>query len=68
MPLDMAMEEPNARISRPKPQDDVAERPDDKGVAAHGRCREHVCLGGVLGLEVAGFFVGARDGLEGVAV
>lgn len=65
MPLDVAVEEPHARIIGAEAQDDVAVWIDEDGVAAHGGGGEG---GVVVWIVEACFFFAAVDELEGVAV
>lgn len=65
MPLDMAVEEPHARVVRLEADDKVAVALDDEGVAADRVAGETDVA--VVG-ERAGVFLGAVDDLELVAV
>ena len=63
VPFDMAVEEPDARVVGAETNDEVAVGSDHEGVAAHGDGGE-----GLVADVVAGFLLGADDGLEVVAV
>lgn len=65
VPLDVAVEEPDARVVRLEAQDKVARGRHDDGVAAHGHRRE---VGHVAGVPVARVVVAAVDDLERVPV
>ena len=67
VPLDVAVEEPDAGVVGLEAKHDVAGGVEDEGVAAHGDGWVG-CLGGVGGGEVAGVFRRAGDGLEVVAM
>ena len=64
VPLDVAVEEPDARVVAAEAQHDVAVGAHPEGIAAHGYRRE----GGVGRIVVAAVLLAASDGLEVVAM
>lgn len=64
VPLDVAVEEPNARVIGAKPYDQVRVLVGHDGVSAQGEVGD----GGWVALEGTGFRVGALDDLEFVPV
>ena len=65
MPLDVAVEQPHARVVGAEPHHHIAVGPHHQGVAAHGHGGEGDVARGV---EDAGVVAAAPDGLEGVPV
>ena len=67
VPFDVAVEKPDTWVVGLESQDDVSIWSQDESISSHRNCGI-IGLAGVRCIEVTGFFVGSRDGLEIVAV
>ena len=63
MPLDVAVEEPDAWVIGLEAEDGISVGAHGDGVAPHRVSGQRLVV-----YEIAGFFLGTHDGLEGVAV